>query len=791
MMKAAINLPDLLKKLYSDNSRSDVGPPTRVMKELEDNILVLSEIEISDDDVPVICKFLSHAIPCQQITKIQVDRSSGRKGNQRRTESSLNAHNSKLLRELFRFIGTCSALHTVCFCSVDIPLKIMPQLGKALVGSTSDIRWLAFRDCDIGGDDGLRVLTHYLGQMQLQVLGLEMCDLSDASLVYITSILKAQQNHLDSLYWNATLRVDPSKRHTLWNASEIDAVYRQGLVVLSLYGNRIEGRDMYQLTRVLRGNHWLLGLNLAENNIERESMLVLVEEMLHNTVMQAVLLKGNPGLCPQVVCVLHAAVQRNTLDTTVAATCEVVEDLEGRHSSGSRRLELQPPAVMLLLRNWQTVHAAETLSTPPLGSVHEIASDTSAPTVNGLDKGQAAKDQYMHHHPHHPHHHAHHTHHPPQPNPHTLYPHHPHLVKAAPEEPEHVVPMHYSVLDLATVAHIVKKQLPFSKAQPRTNRAAASPQPPTPASAPGMSPGLQSYVSELCGRASFSPGRAGVGRGLPYSPLATNELQRRLSPADQAASTEKQRSWLDVSTAPTSDAVAESRRSGSGRASFLELALPTVSFSRDQQRAISRQRERQWDGVEDLVSQQQMRAAELANQLDQNSMGASDRMSSGENWGSAGGPAPPRPGVSQNGRPPSRTSLRPHHTNISESFFLEQQYQLWGEQGRSRSGSRDLSSRRPSTAPPGPTRRGPPTYARHTAQSGARAATAQRPSTPPPFIAGSTSSPLPRTQGTITSHSHTLHRSHSYSQPHTRSIPAAPWRGGGGGGGGCGGGCEG
>jgi hypothetical protein len=75
--------------------------------------------------------------PCQQITKIQVDRSSGRKGNQRRTESSLNANNSKLLREMFRFIGTCSALHTVCFCSVDIPLKIMPQLGKALVGSTS------------------------------------------------------------------------------------------------------------------------------------------------------------------------------------------------------------------------------------------------------------------------------------------------------------------------------------------------------------------------------------------------------------------------------------------------------------------------------------------------------------------------------------------------------------------------------------------------------------------------------------------------------------------------------
>ena len=71
---------------------------------------------------------------------------------------------------------------------------------------------------------------------------------------------QAQQNNLDSHYWNATLRVDPNKRGTLWNAAEIDAVYRCGLVALSLYGNRIEGKqDIYVLTRVLRNNHWLLG----------------------------------------------------------------------------------------------------------------------------------------------------------------------------------------------------------------------------------------------------------------------------------------------------------------------------------------------------------------------------------------------------------------------------------------------------------------------------------------------------------------------------------------------------
>jgi len=58
--------------------------------------------------------------------------------------------------------------------------------------------------------------------------------------------------------------VDPGLRGALWNASEIDEVYRCGLVALSLYGNRVEGKDIYTLTRVLRNNHWLLGMNFSE-----------------------------------------------------------------------------------------------------------------------------------------------------------------------------------------------------------------------------------------------------------------------------------------------------------------------------------------------------------------------------------------------------------------------------------------------------------------------------------------------------------------------------------------------
>jgi hypothetical protein len=55
------------------------------------------------------------------------------------------------------------------------------------------------------------------------------------------------------------LRVHPSRRGNLWNAEEIDTVYRCGLVALSLFGNNFEGKDIMVLTRVLRHNHWLLG----------------------------------------------------------------------------------------------------------------------------------------------------------------------------------------------------------------------------------------------------------------------------------------------------------------------------------------------------------------------------------------------------------------------------------------------------------------------------------------------------------------------------------------------------
>ena len=52
------------------------------------------------------------------------------------------------------------------------------------------IRWLGFKSCDIGSDDGLRILTPFINKLNMQVLGFEQCELTDQSLPYIASILK-------------------------------------------------------------------------------------------------------------------------------------------------------------------------------------------------------------------------------------------------------------------------------------------------------------------------------------------------------------------------------------------------------------------------------------------------------------------------------------------------------------------------------------------------------------------------------------------------------------------------
>lgn len=67
---------------------------------------------------------------------------------------------------------------------------------------------------------------------------------------------------MDSLFWNTTLRSDytaSSLAASTKQKAEIDLVFSQGLVALSLMGNRISGRGLGFLRRAIHSNHWLLG----------------------------------------------------------------------------------------------------------------------------------------------------------------------------------------------------------------------------------------------------------------------------------------------------------------------------------------------------------------------------------------------------------------------------------------------------------------------------------------------------------------------------------------------------
>jgi len=75
-------------------------------------------------------------------------------------------------------------LSIVINCRTDIIL-FYEFLSNYLV-----IRWLGFKSCDIGSDDGLRILTPFINKLNMQVLGFEQCELTDLSLPYIASILK-------------------------------------------------------------------------------------------------------------------------------------------------------------------------------------------------------------------------------------------------------------------------------------------------------------------------------------------------------------------------------------------------------------------------------------------------------------------------------------------------------------------------------------------------------------------------------------------------------------------------
>lgn len=44
--------------IYRDNSRYETVPPVKMIQGLETNKLILSDMEISDEDIPILIRFL-------------------------------------------------------------------------------------------------------------------------------------------------------------------------------------------------------------------------------------------------------------------------------------------------------------------------------------------------------------------------------------------------------------------------------------------------------------------------------------------------------------------------------------------------------------------------------------------------------------------------------------------------------------------------------------------------------------------------------------------------------------
>jgi len=82
--------------------------------------------------------------------------------------------------------------------------------------------------------------------------------------------------------------------------SEVDLVFSAGLVALGLRGNLITEAGLGALRRAVRSNHWVIGVDVAFNQVSHDGLTLLVESLIQaeNRAMHALLIDGNPGYLP-------------------------------------------------------------------------------------------------------------------------------------------------------------------------------------------------------------------------------------------------------------------------------------------------------------------------------------------------------------------------------------------------------------------------------------------------------------------------------------------------------------
>lgn len=124
-------------------SRSNAHASNRFFKELENKVLYISDAEIAEDEVPLLCRFLQCKQVHEEITAVYLvrsdpdhdmaKRSKGGKviGSTKRT-SVLNYDNGKLFKVVFDCLSKCEALESITISAVKIQVDILEIFGRAI-----------------------------------------------------------------------------------------------------------------------------------------------------------------------------------------------------------------------------------------------------------------------------------------------------------------------------------------------------------------------------------------------------------------------------------------------------------------------------------------------------------------------------------------------------------------------------------------------------------------------------------------------------------------------------------
>jgi len=309
-----------------------------MFKDLENKCLILSNDDIGEEEVRLLIPFIQSNVAIRSIETLVLNKvggdiahnDRGRNCVLKKCDKGAFAWNgNKLMKEVILFITKAKKLHSIIIDSVRIPAELLPAFGNSLSQTTSELRWFSAKNSFIG-DKGLKVLAPHFRKVAIQVLILERVGLTDACLPFLVSILKAQEAILDSLYWNATLRIDMTDAASIV-AEDMNCLYGAGLVAISLAGNDLTGSDFSNLNKNLSKNQWLLGLNLSHNRINEVTLNEMVSAIKNNETLTALVVDGNPGLSSRAA--------KDSYDHM-------------SESKGRERIELLPDGVALLLRRW-------------------------------------------------------------------------------------------------------------------------------------------------------------------------------------------------------------------------------------------------------------------------------------------------------------------------------------------------------------------------------------------------------------------------------------------------------